>query len=66
MFGFIPFLLSTYAVFLSFCFADEKTGRPLLNSLVLFITASTLLDVSEQCEVGCQSEPNRSILWRGI
>lgn len=42
--------------------ADENTGYPLSNSLVMFITGRTVLDPQEDLEVAFQTDTTRKLL----
>ena len=42
--------------------ADENTGYPLSNSLVMFITGKTVLDPQEDLEVAFQIDTRKKLL----
>lgn len=42
--------------------ADENTGYPLSNSLVMFITGRTVLDPQEDLEVAFQTDTRKKLL----
>ena len=43
-------------------YADENTGHPLINSLVMFLTGGYALDPAERFEVGFMKESTKKLL----